>query len=411
MLVSMPKFDRINWKKSLVLGSVALGIILGATSLPRYLMASDHDDGEADTKARSLNLTDLYAFREQDQNPNAAPGDLVLVMNTNPRSVARQQYFFSTNARYEFKLTRVANKDAAPTGQEDITLRFEFAPPNDRNQQQIKFTVIKDGKEVSASNLRTTPLNSEKPIVNQLGGSSGSKIAIFAGLREDPFFFDVEQFFRVRAGALGTGPGVGFRPANQALDFAKGYNVNTIVARIPQQFLQNPNSTAGTNIYDIWETISLRDPSTGKFQQIERLGRPGINEGLIVSNNLLNIFNSVPPTADTSPAAAPIGAEAARTLKALGNNNDRTKVLLNAFLPDVMRIDTTGASGYLNAVNSSGSPIRGRMLKDDVIDQTLDVLTNGAVKSDNVSYEGTGNNPAQGHKPLEGNFPYLALPN
>ena len=58
----MPKFDRINWKKSLVLGGVALGIILGATSLPRYLMASDHDDGEADTKARSLNLTDLYAF-------------------------------------------------------------------------------------------------------------------------------------------------------------------------------------------------------------------------------------------------------------------------------------------------------------------------------------------------------------
>jgi Domain of unknown function (DUF4331) len=371
-------------------------------------MASDHDDGEADTKARSLNLTDLYAFREQDQNPNAAPGDLVLVMNTNPRSVARQQYFFSTNARYEFKLTRVANKDAAPTGQEDIILRFEFAPPNDRNQQQIKFTLIRDGREVSATNLSTTPINSEKPIVNQLSATSAAKIAIFAGLREDPFFFDVEQFFRVRAGALGTGPAVGFRPNNQALDFAKGYNVNTIVVRVPQLFLQ---AEKGGNIYDIWETISLRDPSTGKFQQIERLGRPGINEGLIVSNNLLNIFNSVPPTADLSPAAGPIGAEAARTLKALGNNSERTKVLLNAFLPDVMRIDTTGASGYLNAVNSSGSPIRGRMLKDDVIDQTLNVLSNGAVKSDNVSYEGTGSNPAQGHKPLEGNFPYLALPN
>jgi hypothetical protein len=408
MLVSMPKFGRINWKKSLVLGGVALGIILGATSLPRYLMASDHDDGDTDVRSRSLSLTDLYAFREQDQNPNAAPGDLVLVMNTNPRSVARQQYFFSTNARYEFKLTRVANKDATPTGQEDIILRFEFAPPNDRNQQQIKFTLIRDGREVSATNLSTTPLNSEKPIVNQLSGTSASKIAIFAGLREDPFFFDVEQFFRVRAGALGIGPAVGFRPNDRALDFAKGYNVNTIVVRVPQLFLQ---AEKGGNIYDIWETISLRDPATGKFQQVERLGRPGINEGLIVSQNLLAAFNSVPPTADLSPAAGPIGAEAARTLKALGNNNDRTKVLLNAFLPDVMRIDTTGASGYLNAVNSSGSPIRGRMLKDDVIDQTLNVLSNGAVKSDNVSYEGTGSNPAQGHKPLEGNFPYLALPN
>jgi Domain of unknown function (DUF4331) len=407
MAVSMFNFPQINWKKFLILSGISIGIILGATSLPRYLMASDHDDGEVDTKGRNLNLTDLYAFREKDQNPSAADGDLVLVMNTNPRSVARQQYYFSTNARYEFKLTRVADKEATPTGQEDITLRFEFAPPTDRNQQQIKFTVIKDGKETSVTNLRTTPLNSEKPIVNQLT-TNGSKLAVFAGLREDPFFFDVEQFFRVRAGALGTGQAVGFRPPNQALDFAKGYNVNAIAVRVPQQFLQG---ATGSNVYDVWETISLRDPATGKYQQVERLGRPGINEGLITSNNLLNIFNSVPPTADLSPAAAPIGAEATRTLKALGNNDDRTKALLQAFLPDVMRIDTTGASGYANALNAKGSPIRGRMLKDDTIDTTLSVLTNGAIKGDNVSYEGTGSNPAQGHKPLEASFPYLALPN
>ena len=119
----------------------------------------------------------------------------------------------------------------------------------------------------------------------------------------------------------------------------------------------------------------------------------------------------MPPTADLSPAAGPIGAEAARTLKALGNNDDRTKALLGAFLPDVMRIDTTGASGYANALNSKLSPIRGRMLKDDVIDITVNLLSNGAIKGDNVSYDGPGGNAAQGHKPLEGNFPYLALPN
>ncbi len=407
MSLSIFKFARIDWKKSLILGGISIGILLGATSLPRYLMASDHDDGEVDTKGRNLNLTDLYAFREKDQNSGAADGDLVLVMNTNPRSVARQQYYFSTNARYEFKLSRVANKDATPTGQEDVTLRFEFAPPNDRNQQQIKFTVIKDGKETSATNLSTTPLNSSQPVVHKLA-ANGSNLAVFAGLREDPFFFDVEQFFRVRAGALGTGPAVGFRPANQAVDFAKGYNVNSIAVRVPQKFLQGNNSV---NTYDIWETISLRDPASGKYQQVERLGRPAINEGLIVSNNLLNTFNSVPPTVDLSPAAGPIGAEAARTLKALGNNDERTKALLTAFLPDVLRIDTTGNSGYGNALNAKGSPIRGRMLKDDVIDTTLSVLTNGAVKGDNVSYEGTGGNPAQGHKPLEANFPYLALPN
>jgi Domain of unknown function (DUF4331) len=405
MSLSFSKVTQFSWKKLLLVSGVSIAALLVATGLPKALVASDHDDGEVDTKGRSLNLTDLYVFREKDQNPNARDGDLILTMNTNPRSVARQQYFFSTNARYEFKLTRVGDKEATPTGQEDITLRFEFSAPNDRNQQQIKFTVIRDGKETSARNLYTTPLN-EKPVINRLG-SDDSKIAVFAGLREDPFFFDVEQFFRVRAGALGTGPGVGFRPSNQAIDFAKGYNVNTITARIPQEFLSGKN---GAKIYDVWETISIRD-GNGKYQQVERLGRPGINEGLITSNNLLNIFNSVPPTADLSPAAGPIGAEATRTLKALGNNDERTKALLGAFLPDVMRIDTTGASGYANALNSKLSPIRGRMLKDDVIDITVNLLSNGAIKGDNVSYDGPGGNAAQGHKPLEGNFPYLALPN
>jgi hypothetical protein len=407
MLVSMFKFSQSNWPKALILAGVSIAVLMVATSFPKNLMASDHDDGEVDTKGRNLNLTDLYAFRERDQNSAAAADDLVLVMNTNPRSVARQQYFFSTNARYEFKLSQVADKDATPTGKEDVTLRFEFSPPNDRQQQQIKFTVIRDGKESSASSLRTTPLNAEKPVINELA-TNGSKISVFAGLREDPFFFDVEQFFRVRAGTLGTGPAVGFRPANQALDFAKGYNVNAIAIRIPRQLIQGEK---GAKIFDIWETISLKNPATGQYQQVERLARPGINEGLITSNNLLNTFNSVPPTADLSPAAAPIGAEATRTLRALGNSPERAKALLTAFLPDVMRIDTTGPSGFANALNAKGSPIRGRLIKDDTVDTVLSVLTNGAVTSDNVSYEGTPGNPAQGHKPLEKNFPYLALPN
>ncbi len=408
MLGSLAKLTKLNWKRSLiVLGGLSIATMLAATSLPAYLMASDHDDGEVDIKGRNLNLTDLYAFREQDQKPGAKADDLILVMNTNPRSVARQQYYFSTNARYEFKLSRVGDSNATPTGKEDITLRFEFGAPNAQNQQPIKFTAIKDGQEIVAQNLRTTPLSSDQPIVNELGAGD-SKLAVFAGLREDPFFFDVEQFFRVRAGALGTGQKVGFRDPSKAVDFAKGYNVNTIVMRVPKQFLQGKS---GVNTFDIWETISLKDPRNGQYRQVERLARPAVNEGLIFTNNLLNTFNSVPPTVDLTPAAAPIGAEATRTLKALGNNDDRTKALLTAFLPDVMRIDTTGTSGYGNALNGKGSPIRGRMLKDDVIDTTLSVLTNGAVKGDNVSYDGSGNNPAQGHKPLENSFPYLALPN
>jgi Domain of unknown function (DUF4331) len=389
------------------------GLLLLATTVfvgGRSLHASDHDDGEVDTKGRNLSLTDLYVFREGDQNPSASKEDLVLVMNTNPRSVARQQYFFSNRARYEFKVSRVADKDGAVTGKPDVLLSFEFGAPGPDQSQPIKITAIRDGR-IETTTARTTPLG-QQPNVQQ-ANLGGSALSVFAGLREDPFFFDVEQFFRVRAGAAGLGPAVGFRDPSKAIDFAKGYNVNAIAVRVPVKFLQG-RSTATT--FDVWETITTTDGN----QQVERLGRPGINEGLILSNNLLNALNAVGPDFEAAAlagqqpaanAAAPIIAEASRTLKALGNDETRTRALLGAFLPDVMRIDATGKSGYGNALNAKGSPIRGRMLEDDVIDITLSVLSNGAITTDNVSYAGTPGNPAQGHQPLIGQFPYLAPAN
>ena len=408
-----PKFRRFSAKAGLRIGGALLGVAMVVGGVAQYTTASDHDDGEVDTKGRNLNLTDLYVFREGDQNPKASKSDLVLIMNTNPRSLARQQYYFSTNARYEFQISRTNNNDATPTGKPDVTLRFEFGKPNQNQQQSIKITAIREGK-TSTTKAITTPLNAKPQITQASLGEA--PISVFAGLREDPFFFDVEQFFRVRGGALGQGPVVGFRSPDKAVDFTSGYNVNAIAVRVPIKFLQGETSST---TFDVWETISVPGPN-GQYKQVERLARPGINEGLISTNDFLNALNSVGPDfeaaalAGKKPAAniaGPIVADASRTLKAIGNDDQRTGALLTAFLPDVMRIDTTGPSGYGNALNAKGSPIRGRKLEDDVIDTTLSVLTNGAITSDNVSYAGTPGNPSQGHSPLQPQFPYLALPN
>lgn len=404
----------MNLKKGIALGGLVLGLALSAAIIPQYAKTSDHDDGEVDTKGRNLNLTDLFVFRERDQNPNASTDNLVFIMNTNPRSLARQQYYFSDRARYEFKVTRVFNNDATPTGKPNVVLRFEFDKPNANGEQKIKVTAIRDGA-TSVATATTTPLQDTTPNIKHVS-LGGSTLSMFAGLREDPFFFDVEQYFRVRAGALGKGPAVGFRPAKTAVDFTRGYNVNAIAVRVPIEFLRGSTSA---RTFDVWETISVPGKN-GKFNQFERLARPAINEGLVVTNDFLNALNSVGPDfeaaalAGQQPAAkiaGPIVAEAKQTLLAVGNSDARANALLGAFLPDVMRIDTTGPSGYGKALNAKLSPIRGRLLKDDVIDITLGVVTNGAITTDNVSYDGTPGNPAQGHNPLVNNFPYLALPN
>lgn len=408
----------MNLKKTIALGGLVLGLALSYAIIPQYVKSSDHDDGELDTKGRNLNLTDLFVFRERDQNPNAGDGNLVFIMNTNPRSLARQQYYFSTRARYEFKVSRVTNNDATPTGKADVVLRFEFGAPDSNNgQQKITVTALQgNGSTIGVATGKTTLLgDASKPTVNQVS-LGGYNLSAFAGLREDPFFFDVEQYFRVRAGARGIGPVVGFRPASTAVDFTKGYNVNAIAVRVPIRLLQGSSSA---KTFDVWETISV--PGTGgKFNQFERLARPVINEGLVVNNDNLNTLNAVGPDFEAAvlkgqkpeaSLAAPIVADVVKTLKAVGNSDARTNALIGAFLPDVMRIDTTGTSGYGNALNAKGSPIRGRLLKDDVFDITIGVLTNGAISTDNVSYNGTPGNTSQGHSPLVSSFPYLALPN
>ncbi|MEG4213880.1 DUF4331 domain-containing protein [Microcoleus sp. Pol14C6] len=393
---------------------LAIEVALIALLTPGIIVASDHDDGEVDIKGRAVNLTDLYVYREKDQNSGAADGDLVFTMNSNPRSVARYQYYFSTTALYQFHITQVGDVNSTPTGRSDIILRLAFSPPNNKGMQAVAVTVVRGGSEtttkttVNGGLIATTPLNSNAVLNTVPVG--GSNLTVFAGLREDPFFFDVEQFFRVRAAALGTGPRTAFKQPNQAIDFTKGYNVNTIAVRVPKAFLQ---AGTGANTFDVWSTVSIRD-GAGGFKQFERLARPAINEGLIVSPAYLEAFNNIPPRADLSAAAAPVRQEAVATLNAVdlldGRDNVDPNAIAGAFLPDVMRIDTTKTSGYASATNAQGSLIGGRMLMDDVIDITLGALV-GSPVGDNVSYNGTPGNPAQGHKPLEPNFPYLALPN
>ncbi|HZL71190.1 MAG TPA: DUF4331 family protein [Planctomycetota bacterium] len=246
-----------------------IALLAGAAAL--WSVASDHDDGETATKGRSVNLTDVYAFREGDQSGNPADNDkLILVMNTNPRSLARQQYYFATNARYEFHLTRRAGPDAPVTATDDVILRVEFGAPDASNQQSMTLTAIRDGAPLAATTvvgggpILTTPVGQPDPAeFNNSILLDGASLTAFAGMREDPFFFDVEQFFRVRAFALGLGPdprptpgsGPLFRDAATAVDFTSGYNVNSIVLRVPISFLAG---ATGSTTFDVWTTISVR---------------------------------------------------------------------------------------------------------------------------------------------------------
>ncbi len=165
------------------------------------------------------------------------------------------------------------------------------------------------------------------------------------------------------------------------------------------------------------------DPAALSYTQVERLGRPAINEGLFHTNDFLNAVNSVGPGDELGAllpggVPSPLGLEAIATLDALdladGVEHITATEVVTALIPDVMRIDTTGVSGYDAGLNSVLSPVRGRKITDDVVDITYSLLISRLMTpfSDGVSYAGVAGNEAQpGHKPVLGAFPYLPKPN
>lgn len=405
------------------------------------IKASDHDDGITSVKPLNRNLTDLYAFRQDQQTGISSDNEnMILIMNSNPRSPAGMQRYFNTNSTYEFHITALTpdEKNSAPTGRDDQIIQFKFSEPDPTtNVQKFSMYIIKDGKTVEVkvdekgplkTKMQTTTIAKSAKEILTLNNATydNNRICVFAGLREDPFFFDVEQFFKVRMGALGQGPKVGFKGPAAAVDFTIGYNVNTIVVQLPIALLK---AGADRPIFDIWETVT----STSENAQVERLARPAINEGLVVTNDFLNAFNMIPPSADLTPVAASVVNEAANSIIAFdlldGKTDTTVAQVATAFLPDVMRVDSrlaiaVGMAAYnANVSGDRGMLTGGRKLEDDVMDITLSFLVagdaTGAAVKDNVSYEGTPGNKNQGHKFLykqttrkgPASFPFLAKPN
>ena len=252
---------KTRWIVSFLIGVVGL-----SASAIISTHASDHDDGTQSNRDNTLNLTDLFVFREDNQTGSASDrGNLVMIMDSHGHTPAGQQVFFNTKGLYDFHISRVSadQLNATPTGSEDVIMRFQFGDPDATQHQPITTTMIMNGQSISPANVQSSPVTTTT-LADGMAGTittntvtwpNGMKTTYFAGLREDPFFFDSEQFFKVRAGAAGLGPSATFRTPDQAVDAFAKQNVNSIVVRVPINFLQSNNSEP---VFDVWETTKLQ---------------------------------------------------------------------------------------------------------------------------------------------------------
>jgi hypothetical protein len=284
-------------KKKAVLSLIVFLAMMGAGTAYRAVKASDHDDGENDSKARSLNLTDVYTWKDTSASPTA----IDFIQAVNPRSLPGYQYFHSSNALYDIHVSRVTDKTAVPTGSDDIVFRFQFSAPNSSNVQTVTMTVIHSGATVgSDAGGTTTPIGSTASPYTATIGGIGYKYVV--GTFQDTFSFDVQRFFQVRnflastffggvvattplntfqvhdatcdnnyflknvtgydtTGGTGTGtastdngdPVHLFNPPACAPDFTRHYNRLEIELQVPLTALQSNSET----VFDTWSTIEI----------------------------------------------------------------------------------------------------------------------------------------------------------
>ncbi len=205
--------------KKILFGAVALtGIAIGG-----IVYAADHKDSPAVTDQKT-DITDVYVFRGQD------PDNLVFVANTQGllSPAATSTAVFDENTLMEFNIDN--NNDNV----EDLVIQAILSGGKMKVYGPIKPSETGNRSKIEGAmtvEVGVTPYGAGSPMVAT--GSGGIKA--FAGPRDDPFFFDLDQFKKI-IGGMATGFN---SPGN---DTFKGTNVMSVVVEVPKAAL---NATSG----------------------------------------------------------------------------------------------------------------------------------------------------------------------
>ncbi len=214
---------------------LALALAAGATGLAGWLRAADHRDSTVLTANPARDIADIYSFRSP-----ANPGNLVLVMTVSgliPPAEAGTT-FFDPGVLYQWKVDDdgdavedlVVQVFATGTGPgQTMHFRGPVAPELTGTTGRVP-----DGDEL----VQVAVSNGETPVTASAGG-----VTVFAGVRDDPFFFDLGQFNQIVAGNA-----TAFN--NPGTDAFAGTNILALVFEVPIAQL------GGSSTLGIWGTTS-----------------------------------------------------------------------------------------------------------------------------------------------------------
>ena len=236
-------------RRRIVLAAAVMAAVGGGFAARQGILASDHQDTPEVELNPRMDINDVYAF------PNAANDRITFIMTTSSPIVGRNASF-DPNLLYQLKIDNTGDAvedvvfqitfDRGSGADQRITVRGPVSPI----QTGTVNTLVDDGPEIEG-------------LVNTVLGNAGAT-QVFAGLRGDPFFIDLEQFFKIVPDRRpSTGPlaipltqtATSFRVPG--VDFLKATipsNTLAIVIELPKSSILA--STAAGDSFGVWGTIS-----------------------------------------------------------------------------------------------------------------------------------------------------------
>jgi hypothetical protein len=335
---------------------VGLALVAVAGSAPFMAGASSHREAPRISQDPMADNADIYAFIHQQrpdavsiiatyiplQHPSGGPnyfqfGDDVLYeihVDTNGDAQKDISYQFTFETTKQDPLTFLYNTGPVTSPDDpDLNVRQKYSVTEVLAAGTLSFTLAAnlpvppanigskstpnydDTADQAVCTIRlpapdaTTPTGQDCDTRGETPGPSDIKL--FAGVRDDPFFVDLQIFDLLTL--RGQPPPVGYSQGNNVpIDSVKGYNVHTLALQVPIARLTGPNSVTGPNsepVIGVWATASRRSMrvlgpggnpiNTGSWVQVSRLGIPLVNE-VVIPLALKDTFNNLDPSQDLS---------------------------------------------------------------------------------------------------------------
>jgi hypothetical protein len=375
---------------------ILVAVILAVAMLlapDNRLEAADHGDAPFTAHDLGADLNDVYCFRDPNDNSR-----LIMIMTVHGFIVPGENAnfgIFDPALRYRFELETTG--DGRPDG--DIDVRFsQRMAVNGVAQAQTATINLPNGRVFTApsTNSSNTADTAPTPVITT---DSVSGVMFFAGLTDDPFFFDIPAFGRFNASIRAGNPDP--TVFNRGRDTFAGYNTMAIALSLPISLIRGQSNEIGVIIQTQRRTPAFYNARTGevtgagRWTSIDRMGNPAVNVVLIPFNSK-NQHNAGTPVDDVNRRFWP------GILDTLQNfyHTDATSIAIFEDLivkrGDYLRVDLTIPN---TGTNTEARFPNGRRLTDDVVDILNFLINNRVPLPDNAN----GNDV-----PLRTAFPFLA---